>query len=336
MEIWHDRNSLEAILESLLTRKIAASEVERWSNFLTSGKTLADLLTAIKSTKEFAARHAVPTKFPPGHYYSPVVDPEAVKDYVARQRALSYSDMAGIELRIDEMEAFWLSHSNDIAQTMFSDVKSDRMRFHYVNGSYPFGDAIMLRLMLLHFQSRRVIEIGSGYTTACMLDTFEESGIEDFSITCIEPYPDRLLSLLRENDWKRVNLLQQLVQTVNIDVFESLEAGDMLFVDSTHVVKTGSDVHFEIFDILPRLRPGVLIHFHDVPFPFEYPDEWIFSQNLSWNEAYFLRSFLMYNQSFRVVMWNSLLAKRLGKDRFPESSTFLRNPGTSIWIRKEN
>ena len=336
MESWCDRNSLEALLQALLSRNIATTEVERWFEFLASGKTLSNLFEAVRSTEEYKIRQAVPTAFPAGHYYSPIVNPETVKDYVSRQRTLSYSTLPGIQLTIDEMHSFWLAHSNDVAETRFSDVKSDHRRFHYINGSYPFGDAIMLRLMLLHFRPKRVIEIGSGYTTACMLDSFEEFDTYDFSITCIEPYPERLISLMREDDWQRVRLLRQPVQNVDVELFDSLEAGDILFIDSTHVVKTGSDVHFELFEILPRLQSGVIIHFHDVPFPFEYPDEWIFTQNLSWNEAYFLRAFLMYNTKFRIVMWNSLLAREFGRHGLPESSTFMRNPGSSVWIRKEN
>ena len=105
---------------------------------------------------------------------------------------------------------------------------------------------------------------------------------------------------------------------------DSLEPNDFLFVDSTHVLKTGSDVHYELFYLLPRLNPGVLVHFHDVGYPFEYPDKWIYELNYSWNEAYALRAFLMFNAEFSIKFWNSLYAHKFSSQKSSEYPTFLR------------
>jgi len=99
-------------------------------------------------------------------------------------------------------------------------------------------------------------------------------------------------------------------------------------------MKTGSDVHYEFFRLLPRLKPGVIVHVHDVVYPFEYPDEWIFGTNYSWNEAYMLRAFLMFNQAFRVLFWNSLFAGSFTDDIRAEYPAFLRNPGGGMWIER--
>ncbi len=95
-----------------------------------------------------------------------------------------------------------------------------------------------------------------------------------------------------------------------VSTFSTLNKNDILFIDSTHVLKTASDVHYELFSILPSLNKGVLVHFHDIQYPFEYPRPWLFKDNMSWNEIYALRAFLMYNSAFEVVFWNGLFAHR--------------------------
>ena len=127
--------------------------------------------------------------------------------------------------------------------------------------------------------------------TASLLDTADELSLRP-RITCIEPYPERLRSLLRTAD--EVEILETPVQKVSLSRFAELGSGDILFIDSTHVLKSGSDVHYELFEILPSLQPGVAVHFHDLPYPFEYPLQWVFEENYSWNEAYAPRAFLIY------------------------------------------
>jgi hypothetical protein len=100
------------------------------------------------------------------------------------------------------------------------------------------------------------------------------------------------------------------------------------------VLKTGSDVHYELFQMLPVLRPGVIVHFHDCPYPFEYPPKWVLEDNFSWNEAYALRAFLMYNSRFSIEFWGSLFRRQFHKEIAQEFPLLLKsNPGTSIWLR---
>jgi hypothetical protein len=139
---------------------------------------------------------------------------------------------------------------------------------------------------------------------------------------------------LRESDAKRVSIIETPVQEVDLRTFDPLEENDILFIDSTHVMKTGSDVNFELFEVLPRIKKGVLIHFHDIQYPFEYPDEWVYNRKYSWNEIYALRAFLMYNERFRVEFFNSLF---IGRNRELVRATYepmLKNPGASLWLRK--
>jgi hypothetical protein len=124
------------------------------------------------------------------------------------------------------------------------------------------------------------------------------------------------------------------VQEVSLSVFEVLRNGDFLFIDSSHVMKTGSDVCQELFEILPRLAPGVFIHFHDMLWPFEYREDWVLRENRSWNELYALRAFLTFNDRFEIVFFNDYFRRfnePLIQATYP---LFLRNSGGSLWLRK--
>ena len=118
-----------------------------------------------------------------------------------------------------------------------------------------------------------------------------------------------------------------------LELFESLQAGSLLFLDTTHVSKTGSDVNHEIFQILPRLKAGVIIHFHDVFHQFEYPPSWILKENRSWNELYMLRAFLMYNSKFEIMFFNQLIARRHPEMLLAASEKAARNAGGGLWLK---
>lgn len=119
-----------------------------------------------------------------------------------------------------------------------------------------------------------------------------------------------------------------------LDFFSNLAANDILFIDSSHVGKIGSDVLYELFEILPRLQEGVIIHFHDVFYPFEYPREWVESFHWAWNETYFLHAFLQYNQTFKILFFNDYLAKLFPNLLEKATPLALKNTGGSLWMRK--
>ncbi len=323
---------VEELYTHLLRRTPAAGELGRWAQALMDGATPQSLFRSFVASPEFVRKREVSTLFPPGHYHSPVVDPSTIKAYYARSRAVTLDQLAGIEVDVGRMLDFWNQSLPLIQTTPFREEKTADHRFHYEGGPYPWGDAIMLRAMLSHYRPSRVVEIGSGFSTACMLDTADERQLGTLRITCIEPFPDRLHSLMRPPDFDRVTIIPKGVQEVELGIFDQLGPGDILFIDSTHVLKTGSDVHYELFDILPRLQAGVLVHVHDCPFPFEYPEKWVFDLNYSWNEVYVLRAFLMYNKRFSIVFWNSLLASLYRPKVLADYPPFLRNPGSSIWL----
>ena len=180
---------------------------------------------------------------------------------------------------------------------------------------------------------RRVVEVGSGYSSAALLDTndlFLEGRIR---LTCIEPDPTLLRTLLLPGDQDRVEILDIPVQDAPMDCFTSLQPGDILFIDSTHIVRTGGDVNDILFRALPALASGVYVHFHDVFYPFEYPRQWVF-EGRAWNEDYALRAFLQYNAAFEIALFNTFLEAFHEPFFAQQMPLCLKNRGGSLWLKK--
>lgn len=331
-DIPRDLEPLWHVLLRLEGRPPPRNVFEKWAERLSRGMDARMFLRQLVNSPRFRKNKFVHTAFPPGHFFSPVVDPDTVQEYLKMVRQVSPKDIAGINFDIEAMESFWNQNRELIAATPFTEQPSPGKRYYYRGGPYIEGDAITLRAMMAHWRPRRIIEIGSGFSSACMLDNVDEFGLNPFHLTCIEPHPKRLLSLLRPEDYERVTIHEKPVQDITLDVFRELEPGDFLFIDSTHVLKTGSDVHYEIFYILPSLKSGVLIHFHDCAFPFEYSNKKIFEKNFSWNEVYAVRALLMDSTRYRIYFWGSLFALER-RDLVAETSKeFLSSPGGSLWL----
>ena len=272
--------------------------------------------------------------YPPAHYHSPIV---SVEDLKKRESEIWKKDdggeIAGINLRASEQIELLRQFVPYYNELPFTAEKQDHLRYQFNNGFYSYTDGIVLYSIIRHFKPKRIIEIGSGFSSALMLDANELFFDNDISLTFIEPYPDRLHSLMTDKDRSEATIYESRVQSVSPDVFKKLQAGDILFVDSSHVVKTGSDVNYVLFDILPVLNSGVLIHFHDVFYPFEYPKDWVYLGR-NWNEDYFLKAFLMYNEAYEIQLFSGYL-HRFHKDTFKEMPLTYENKGANLWLKKK-
>lgn len=269
--------------------------------------------------------------WPPGHFYSPIPDLDQVR---AREEQIFRipNDLPGINLRVPEQLRVAAELARFYPDQPFEDHKTARTRYGFFNPNFSNGEALVLYGILRYLHPRKVVEIGSGYSSCVTLDTNEL--FLDNSINCvfIEPDPSLLRSLIRQEDLARIEIIQENLQSVDHSLFQTLQANDVLFVDSTHVSKVDSDVNHLLFEVLPSLESRVYIHFHDIMFPFEYPKEWIY-QGRAWNEAYILRAFLQFNAAFEIVFFNSYLGQ-FRTEVFEGMPLALRNPGTSLWLRK--
>ncbi|HXI38568.1 MAG TPA: class I SAM-dependent methyltransferase [Bryobacteraceae bacterium] len=269
----------------------------------------------------------------PGHFYSPIPSKNDVNEHLVKQaRQTPLRELPAImmndRLQMELMES--LKHY--YSRVPFRAEPVEGLLYHLDNPNYPHSDGIILFCMLNHLRPRRLIEIGSGYSTCAILDTNRLFLDSQMQITCIEPHTELLRSLLvNSNDV--LTIVESKLQDVQIDIFDQLDGGDILFIDSSHVSKVGSDVNYIIFEILPRLKTGVVIHIHDIYFNFEYPGVWL-REGRAWNEAYLLRAFLEYNEHFRILHFSSYV-QNWHEDWFrkhmPET---LVNKGGCFWMEK--
>jgi hypothetical protein len=323
---------VKALYTHLLRRSPASRELEDWT---AAARRLAPakLMELFTDSAEYKRRGGVDTFWPAGHYHSPVVNPDEISTYVTERENLGLAALAGLSIDTSSMIRFWDDNLHNLSTAPFTEEMTEANRFFYEGAPFPYGDAMSLYAIMGSYRPKRIVEIGSGFSTACMLDSADRHGLADLRLKCIEPYPDRLRRLLWPSDAARVEVVEQPVQRIPVrEIVDCLFPNDILFIDSTHVLKTASDVHYELFYVIPALRPGVLIHVHDCPYPFEYPPKWLYQLNYSWNEAYALRAFLMYNSKFNVIFWGSLLKRLFSEKITKEGGLFSVNPGTSIWM----
>jgi hypothetical protein len=215
----------------------------------------------------------------------------------------------------------------------------DAGAFFLVNGSYMAVDAHVLHGIVRSARPRRVIEIGSGASTRVIegaLRLNERDGGARGQCTSIDPVPS---PWLRGIDPSFVAVLSKKVQSIPPSFFGQLERDDILFIDSTHIVREGNDVLYEYIDILPTLRPGVLVHIHDVSLPRRYPKVY-FDSHLYWTEQYLLKAYLTHNSHVEIIWPGNYMMVRhrdYVMDRFPEMQVMRRafpsSEPTAFWYR---
>jgi predicted O-methyltransferase YrrM len=217
----------------------------------------------------------------PIHYYEPLPDFRAITaEQINRRRTY-----ASIDFHSEDQIALLC----ELAR--YRDELHD-LDFDFENDFFSGFDAAVYYSLIRHLQPARIIEIGGGHSTRLAARAIARNG--NGRLTCIEPYPEpRLLDANLS-----VEIIQKRVEEIEIDFFENLEAGDILFIDSSHSVKFGSDVCYEFLEVLPRLKRGVWVHVHDIFFPHDYPAEWLIDRRLALNEQYLLEAFLAFNKNF--------------------------------------
>jgi len=279
--------------------------------------------------------------FPPGHFYSPIPSLGEIRRSAGKVFDASCPRVAGIDLNESGQVALFEALTRFYPDQPFTAERQNGFRYFLHNPAFGYCDAIVYYCLLRHVRPRRVIEVGSGYSSCLLLDTNERAFDNSVSCTFIDPYPQLLNSLITDEDRRRITVVARNVQDVAPAVFEELTAGDILFIDSSHVSKTNSDVNYLFFDILPRLPSGVYVHVHDVFFPFEYPKEWVY-QGRGWNEAYLVRAFLQYNEAFEIQMFNSFI-ERFHRDRLERSmplctrfveANMVPTSAQSLWLKR--
>lgn len=302
------------------------------------GKLLINLLRKTKYVEGLNQRihkYEAYNPFPPGHYYSALTNP--IEYLTQKKRTPQGIDEIPKEIYIDDQAQVDLlkKFKSYYDELPFGEEKRGTLRYFFNNDFFTYSDAITLYSFIRIFKPKRIIEIGSGFSSALILDTnqvFLENSIE---LIFIDPNPERLLRLLKEND--NVTIIKDKIQNTDISLFQELEAGDFLLIDTSHVIKSGNDVNHIYFNILPVLNKGVKIHVHDVFFPFDYPEKWIVGERRSWNEIFLLRAFLSYNDTFRILFFNDYIQRKQEQFLKKEMPLFLERKSRvcgGLWMEK--
>lgn len=271
----------------------------------------------------------------PNHFYEPIPDTRTLTDELWERQ----STLAGIDMR-EEAQLAWL----DAMRTRFK-AEYDRLpraatpiahQYYVDNGMFESVDGEVLYCMIRSLAPRRILEVGSGnstYLSAQAVLENEADGLPACELTALEPYPSGVL-LQGFPGLSRV--LRMRVQEAPLAEFERLEAGDVLFIDSSHVLKIGGDVQYLYLEVLPRLRPGVVVQIHDIFLPSEYPKAWVKQASRFWTEQYVLQAFLAFNDRFEVLWGGSYMHLRHPEAlaaAFASYDPQRRWPG-SFWIRR--
>ena len=210
-------------------------------------------------------------------------------------------------------------------------------KFYYNNPNFPEGDAECFYSLIRLYKPKRIIEVGSGFSTLMAREAVAQNQRENNAYRCrhicIEPYEMGWL-----NDLSGIEVLRQRVEQMDRQLFLELGENDILFIDSSHVIRPQGDVLSEYLEILPTLRPGVLVHIHDIFTPRDYLDQWLIDEVKLWNEQYLLEAFLSCNSRFEIIMALNFLRHRHPArlaEKFPMLGENMAHsePG-SFWIRK--
>lgn len=272
---------------------------------------------------------------PPGHYYSPITDPN--DPHVRQTEILNLLALSGCQdLGLDEMAMLhllgWLGEHG--SHFPFTPAATPEWRYFTGNGHFGHADGAVLFSMLMEYKPARCIEFGCGFSSLLIMDVNDHFFEKSMELSLLDPRPDIVLSLLAPHDPYRDRVQSRRAREIPDAVFKALGRGDMLSLETSHVVKAGSDVTDLFFRVLPLLAPGVLIHIHDIFYPFEYPEAWVVQDNRSWNETYLLRAFLQYNTQFRVLFFNNLIVRKYFDEVNAAFPGLEDTHASSIWIEK--
>jgi SAM-dependent methyltransferase/predicted O-methyltransferase YrrM len=291
--------------------------------------------------------------FEPGHYYSPVPDVRKLASEPTRLRVWPPSPHStpGIDWRDRAQLGLCTKVFGEQVPLRFpAEPTGDPHEYFGANRRLSPLDAWILQAMLRHLRPTRMIEVGSGYSSLLTAKVNRDFLDGQMQFTCIEPYPR---DFLLEGVPGISDLRIEEVQDTPLQVFEELGDGDVLFVDTSHTVKTGGEVPWLFSQVMPRLNPGVVVHIHDIFLPGDYPKRWVLEEGRNWNEIYLVESFLAFNSGFEVLfgaqwmiqnhpealleVFPDLIDEKTLSEPLSISAYFFvlnRESGSSLWIQR--
>jgi hypothetical protein len=325
-----DEEFVDQLYQTLLGRKPDAEGRRHYVETLRQGASRLAVVSAFLSSEEFLALREAHPFVPPGHYYSPI---PSQKDLLRYRESTDTSPdlLPGINLN-EEGQRELVAKLQKLWGEAPWNSPGDPLHPRYRPGNPAFGraDADVLFGLIGLYRPKKIVEVGCGHSSCAILDARDHFGLSPTTgVHLIDLDLSLVRSLLEGGSEENLELWEGPVWEAPPSIFQELDRGDILFMDSSHVVKFGSDLHFLFFEVIPRLRAGVILGFHDVFWPFEYPIPWL-KEGRAWNEAYFLRAFLLFNRAFSVLVFTNWLLRRTPQGFFE------KNPwnGTSLFLEK--
>ena len=228
------------------------------------------------------------------NYYEPVFDFDQLKFNLNEKR-----NLPGINMNVSEQIELLksLNYTNELKQLNF-DKLSPVSNFNINNNFFVGGDADIYYQIIRFYKPNKIIEIGSGYSSLVAVEAINKNYREDnikTSLVCIEPY---------ENKWlekKGIEVIRKKIEDVDDTVVTKLNKNDILFIDSSHIIKPQGDILKIYLEILPKLQPGVIIHIHDIFTPRDYPEKWLKEENRFYNEQYIIETLLDHSNRYKIL-----------------------------------
>lgn len=278
------------------------------------------------------------------HFYSPVPD---IYELETRDIWNKKSELAGIDLQVEKQ----INLVDELSKKYGSECQwplhpghDPSQFFLHMENPFAYTDAAFLHCLIRNNKPGMIIEIGSGGSSKVISSAMRKNHSEDPEVhreyVVIDPYMSDLIS--EKKLWGVTRAIKEKMELTDIHLYEQLGSGDILFIDGSHAVRIGGDVNFAILDVLPRLNPGVLVHFHDIPLPYEYPKIYYTGNpkfRVFWTESYLLQAFLSQNNQFEVILALNYLHVNHQKMLLEKFSNY--DPGihyytgSGFWIRRK-
>jgi hypothetical protein len=295
---------------------------------------LPSIANGLPHEKYFAQWESQGLHLTPVHFYQPIPDTRALREELWTRPSAIPGVVIEEGKQLELLDGFVRDFREEY-ETFPKKSSGNPSEFHFDNPSFLSVDAEILYCMIRHFKPKRIIEVGSGYTTYLAARAVLKNQQEGYpcELVAVEPYP---APALKQGFPGLGQLVEQKVEEVPLETFAQLGENDILFIDSSHVLAIGNDVHYEYLELLPRLNKGVIVHIHDIFLPTEYPRQWVMEHRRFWTEQYLLQAFLAFNDSFEVL-WGGNWMRVNRPDRLQAAfNSYLPSetlPG-SFWMRK--
>ena len=322
VKVKRDLDSVSAILRKLATEAMQGNiNMSELSQFIAA--VMPHCLHSGKFHEVFPVWEQHGFHVTPVHFYQPIPDTRELPETLWKQP----SDLVGIDMN-DEMQI-------DLLRNHFTKFQEECSNFPAEpppGQRRPFRgvDALAAYCMVRHFQPRLIIEVGSGFSSLALGQAAAKN--KNSALICIDPFPS---DFLRKGFPGLRSSIEEKIQDIDLEFFSQLQSSDILFIDSSHTVKIGGDVNYLFLEVLPRLKPGVIVHVHDIFLPFEYRRDWVLDEFRFWNEQYLLQAFLTFNSEFEVLLANSYLNHCHQQDLKAAFRNLPSWAGGSFWMRRK-